>query len=611
MDFDALLIVATTIDFGIWAELGWQAWLTVGIIGVIFATLIATEASTDVVLMGAIAILTIAGVLAPKEALAGLANEGIVTIAVLYVVVAGLEATGGNTIITEKFLSRPKTVTGALTRMMFPVTFVSAFMNNTPVVAMFLPAVNDWAKQNRIAVSKLMIPLSYAAVLSGTVTMISTATNLLVNGMLLNAKGHSMHMFELTWVGLPITIVGVLFVVAFNKWLLPDRRPAMEQFGDTRQYTVEMMVDPAGPQVGKTIEQAGLRQLPNAFLAEIEREGTILPVVGPEVRLHANDRLVFVGVVGAVVDLQKIRGLQPATDQIFKLDAPRQQRCLIEAVVSPRCPIIGMTIRDGGFRSLYNAVVIAVARSGERINRKIGDIVLQSGDTLLLEAHPSFADNQRNSHHFYLVSRVAGSSPVNYERAYLALAILLVMIAVASFTSLGMLKAAMMAAGAMLITRCCTSSQARLSVEWKVIFTVAAAFALGTAVEKSGLAGAISQTVTGLSGGNHMVSLMAIYGGTLLLTELISHSAAVSLFFPIALGTAERLGVDYMPFVAAVTVAGSLGFATPLGYQTHMMVYSPGGYRFTDFLRIGIPMDLVCWIIAMIMIPIVLPFAPR
>ena len=598
-------------DLGIWAELGWQAWLTLGIIGVIFATLIATDASTDVVLMGAIAILTIAGVLAPKEALAGLANEGIVTIAVLYVVVAGLEATGGNTIITEKFLSRPTSVTGALTRMMFPVTFVSAFMNNTPVVAMFLPAVNDWAKQNRIAVSKLMIPLSYAAVLSGTVTMISTATNLLVNGMLLNAKGRSLHMFELTWVGLPITIVGVLFVVAFNKWLLPDRRPAIEQFGDTRQYTVEMMVDPAGPQVGKTIEQAGLRQLPNAFLAEIEREGTILPVVGPEVRLHANDRLVFVGVVGAVVDLQKIRGLKPATDQIFKLDAPREQRCLIEAVVSPRCPIIGMTIREGGFRSLYNAVVIAVARSGERINRKIGDIVLQSGDTLLLEAHPSFADNQRNSHHFYLVSRIAGSSPVKYERAYLALAILLAMIVVASFTSLGMLKSAMLAAGAMLLTRCCTSTQARLSVEWKVILTVAAAFALGTAVEKSGLAAAISQTVTALAGGNPMISLVAIYGGTLLLTELISHSAAVSLFFPIALGTAERLGVDYMPFVAAVTVAGSLGFATPLGYQTHMMVYSPGGYRFTDFLRIGIPMDLVCWIIAMITIPMVLPFAPR
>lgn len=598
-------------DTAIWAELGWQAWLTLGVIGVIFAALIATEASTDVVLVGAITVLMVTGVLSPKEALAGLSNEGIVTIAVLYVVVAGLEATGGNTIITEKFLRRPRSVTGALTKMMFPVTFVSAFMNNTPVVAMFLPAVNDWAKQNRIAVSKLMIPLSYAAVLSGTVTMISTATNLLVNGMLLNAKGHSMHMFELTWVGLPITIAGVLFVVAFNRWLLPDRRAASEQFRDTREYSVEMTVDPAGPLVGKTVEDAGLRQLPNTFLAEIEREGEIMPAVRPDVKLHAEDRLIFVGVVGAVVDLQKIRGLKPATDQIFKLDSPRERRCLIEAVVSPRCPIIGMSIREGEFRSLYNAVVIAVARSGERINKKIGDIVLQAGDTLLVEAHPSFADNQRNSHHFYLVSRVEGSQPVNHERAYIALAILLAMVLGASFTSLGMLKSAMLASGAMLFTRCCSANQARRSVEWKVILAVAAAFSLGGAVQKSGLANALAHTLTAAAGGDPLLSLAAIYGCTLMLTELISHSAAVSLLFPIALGTAQTLGIDYMPFVAAVTVAGSLGFATPLGYQTHMMVYSPGGYRFTDFLRIGIPMDILCWGIAMVTIPLVFPLVPR
>jgi di/tricarboxylate transporter len=315
--------------------------------------------------------------------------------------------------------------------------------------------------------------------------------------------------------------------------------------------------------------------------------------------------------VGAVVDLQRIRGLKPATDQIFKLDSPRERRCLIEAVVSPRCPIIGMSIREGEFRSLYNAVVIAVARSGERINKKVGDIVLQAGDTLLVEAHPSFADNQRNSHHFYLVSRVEGSAPVNHERAYIALAILLAMVLAASFTELGMLKSAMLASGAMLFTRCCTSNQARRSVEWKVILAVAAAFALGGAVEKSGLAKAIAGSLTDAAGGDPWLSLVAIYGGTLLLTELISHSASVSLLFPIALGTAQNLGIDYMPFVAAVTVAGSLGFATPLGYQTHMMVYSPGGYRFTDFLRIGIPMDLICWAIAMVTIPMVFPLVAR
>jgi di/tricarboxylate transporter len=594
-------------EINAWAELGWQAWLTIGVIGLIFAALMLTEAATDVVLVGAVTVLMVAGVLAPKEALAGLANEGIVTIAVLYVVVAGLDATGANTIIAERFLSRPKSVTGALTKMMFPVTFVSAFMNNTPVVAMFLPVVNDWAKQNRIAVSKLMIPLSYAAVLSGTVTIISTATNLLVNGMLISAKGRSMHMFELTWVGIPITIAGVLFVIAFNRWLLPDRRPVAEQFGDPREYSVEMLVEPNGALVGKSIEQAGLRQLPNTFLAEIEREGEIMPAVAPDVVLRAKDRLVFVGVIGAVVDIQKIRGLTPATNQIFKLDSPRSNRCLIEAVVSHRCPIIGQTIRDGEFRSLYNAVVIAVARAGERVNQKIGDIVLQPGDTLLLEANPAFAEQQRNLDHFYLVSRVEESAPVNYERAYVALTILLVMIAVASFTEFGMLKSAMLASGFMLFARCCTSTQARQSVEWKVILSVAAAFSLGAAVEKSGLAHAIASTLTTAAEGDPMLSLAGIYGATLLLTELISHSAAVSLIFPIALNTATNLNIDYMPFVAAVTVAGSLGFATPLGYQTHMMVYGPGGYKFTDFLRIGIPMDIICWSIAMVTIPWVFP----
>ncbi len=235
---------------------------------------------------------------------------------------------------------------------------------------------------------------------------------------------------------------------------------------------------------------------------------------------------------------------------------------------------------------------------------------VQPGDTLLLEAHPSFADNQRNSHHFYLVSRVEGSAPVNHERAYLALAILVAMILAASFTDLGMLKCGLIAAAAMLFLRCCTSAQARRSVEWKIIISVAAAFALGSAVQNTGLAAVFAHSLTDAAGGSALLSLIAIYGGTLLLTELISHSAAVSLMFPIAIGTASTLGIDYMPFVAAVTTAGSLGFATPLGYQTHMMVYSPGGYRFTDFLRIGIPMDILCWTIAMIMIPIVFPLVP-
>lgn len=590
-----------------WAALGWDAWLTGSVVVAVLVILMTTHQATDVVLTAAVTVLIVAGVLLPKEGLAGLGNESIITIAVLYVVVAGLDATGANTIIAERFLSKPKSITGALAKMMFPVTFVSAFMNNTPVVAMFLPTVNDWAKQHRIAVSKLMIPLSYAAVLSGTVTMISTATNLLVNGMLLNAKGVQFGMFDLFWVGIPITIAGVLFVVVFNKWLLPDRQAAMEQFSDPREYSVEMMVDAAGPLPGRTIEQAGLRQLPNLFLAEISRDDEILPAVGPQEKLRANDRLVFVGAVGSVVDLRKIRGLTPATNQIFKLEAPRARRCLIEAVVSPECPLIGRTIREGGFRTEYDAVIVAMSRRGERVERKLGDVTLRAGDTLLLEAHPSFAERQRSSHHFYLVSRVPDSSPVRFERAYVSLAILAVMVVAASFSTLGMLKAAMLASGAMLVTRCCTADEARRSVEWNIILSVAAAFALGTAVEKSGLAKAMAESITAAAGGSPMWSLVGIYAGTLLLTELISHSAAVSLLFPIAMSTADGLGIDFRPYAAAVTVAGSLGFATPLGYQTHMMVYGPGGYRFVDFLRIGVPMDILCFAIAMATIPLVFP----
>lgn len=346
----------------------------------------------------------------------------------------------------------------------------------------------------------------------------------------------------------------------------------------------------------------------HGYVAEIERDGEILAAVGPLEKLRGRDRLIFVGVVDAMIDVHRTRGLVPATDQIFKLDAPRRERCLIEAVVAADSPLVGQSVRQSRFRTVYSAAVIAVARRGERIARKIGDIVLRGGDTLLLEAHQDFAREHRNSGSFYLVSRLEDSAPIQYERAYLGIGILGAMIVVAGLGWLSMLEAVILAAGAMLATRCCTGAAARASVEWKIIVSIAAAFALGTAVEKTGVAGALAGGLTSAVGGNAWASMAAIYAGTLLLTEMVSHSAAVSLVFPVALKTAADLGVGYMPFVAAVTVAGSLGFATPLGYQTHMMVYGAGGYRFSDFLRIGVPMDLLCGTIAVLTIPVWIPF---
>jgi di/tricarboxylate transporter len=360
--------------------------------------------------------------------------------------------------------------------------------------------------------------------------------------------------------------------------------------------------------VGKTIESAGLRHLPGVYLAEIDRDGNALPAVSPQEVLRANDRLMFVGIVESVVDLQRMRGLLPATDQIAKLSAPRTQRCLIEAVVSNSCPLVGKTIRDGRFRNVYNAAVLAVGRNGERLHRKIGDIVLRAGDTLLVEAHPSFADQQRNSRDFFLVSRLPGSEPVRHEQAFVAVAVLVAMVVAASIGWLSMLEASMLAAGAMIFTRCVSIEAARRSVDWEVLLAIASSFAVGMALEKTGAAHDIAEGLVRLGGGSPWLSLAIFYGVTVVVTELITNNAAAALMFPFAMSTAEGLGVNYMPFVIAVMMAASAGFATPIGYQTNLMVYGPGGYRFSDYVRIGVPLDILIWAVTVAIVPWVWPF---
>jgi len=485
---------------------------------------------------------------------------------------------------------------------------ISGFMNNTPLVAMMIPAVSEWAKKYRLAVSKLMIPLSYAAILGGTCTLIGTSTNLVVAGFIEKSGLPPLGMFEITWVGLPCAVVGLAFILAVQNWLLPDRRAAISGLDDPREYTVEMLVAPDSPLAGKTIEQAGLRHLEGVFLAEIDRAGYILPAVSPQEPLRAGDRLVFVGVVDSVVDLQRIRGLVPATDQVFKLESPRSSRCLIEAVVSNSCPLTGKTIRDGRFRSIYNAAVIAVARNGERLQMKIGDIVLRAGDTLLLEAHPSFADQQKNSRDFFLVSRLENSNPPRHERALLAMGVLVAMVAAVTTGVLSLLQASLVAAGAMIVTRCCTTNQARRSIDWEVLLAIAASFGLSGALESTGAAEVIAQSMIGLAGGRPWLTLAVVYAITLVATELITNNAAAALMFPLALAAASSLGVSYVPFVIVVMMAASAGFATPIGYQTNLMVYGPGGYRFSDYMRIGIPLDLLVGVVAVLLAPLFFPF---
>jgi di/tricarboxylate transporter len=549
------------------------------------------------------------GVLSVADALSGLANPGLATVGVLYIVAAGLVNTGAAHALGTKFLGLPRSTAAAQIRLMLPAAAASGFLNNTPMVAMLVPVVEEWGRRCRISLSKLMIPLSYATILGGMLTLIGTSTNVVVYGLVLEETTLGpMGFFEIGFVGLPCAIVGLVYMVATQKWLLPERKPPLEDFGAAREYAIEMLLQDNSPMIGKSVEQAGLRQLPGAFLAEIERGPTVLPAVAPTEKLQAGDRLLFVGVVDSVAELLRLRGLVPAPEQVFKLNAPRPERRLFEVVVSDTCPVTGRTIRDGQFRTRYNAVVLAVARNGERLRAKIGDIELRAGDTLLLESGPNFLAQQRNSRDFLLVSELQGVTIPRHDRIWIAVGVLGVMVALASTGVLSMLEAGLVASGLMLATRCIKPNAARASIDWSVLVVIAASLGVGQALETSGAAQALADIWLGAAGMNPLLALAAVYVFTNVVTEMVSNNAAAVMSFPIAVATAEGLGVSLWPFVVVVMMAASCGFATPIGYQTNLMVYGPGGYRFSDYVRFGLPLNILVGVVTVLLAPVFWPF---
>ncbi|MEW8430238.1 MAG: SLC13 family permease, partial [gamma proteobacterium symbiont of Ctena orbiculata] len=536
--------------------MAWEGWFVLFIISLCFGLMATNRFSPDLVLMGGLTLLLISDIITPTEALAGLANESMVTIAVLYVVITGFRETGGINWIVDSVLGIPRSLSHAQLKLMAPVAAMSAFLNNTPIVAIFMPAVDEWAKRHRLSVSKLLLPLSYAAIAGGTCTLIGTSTNLVVNGLLSSeTELPAFGIFDIAWIGVPVTLAVFAYVIASQRWLLPERRPVISTYSDAREYTVEMVVEAKSPLVGKSIEKAGLRQLPGLYLIEIEREGRILTAVPPYECLQSGDHLVFVGIVDSVVDLQRIAGLKPATNQIFKLDSSRVDRCLTEAVISNTSPLIGKTIREGRFRSNYNAAIIAVARSGEKINKKIGDIKLQAGDTLLLVSHPDFFQQHHNSRDFFLVSSLCDLQPVRHKRAPIAMTILFLMVGVIAMGWLGILQAVMLAAGLMIITRCTTGRIARRAVDWEVLIVIAASFGIARALQNSGAAAVIAEWLLSFTLGSPWMALAAIFVLTALFTALATNNAAAVIMFPIALYAADSLEVSFLPFAVTIMVA--------------------------------------------------------
>ena len=575
--------------------------LTAAVLLALFIALFRTRIAPDMLFLVAVTVLLISGVLTPAEAFSGLSNAGVLTVAVLYVVAAAIKETGGVQWIVQTVLGKPRSVMHAQLRLMLPVTAFSAFLNNTPVVAMLIPAVSEWAQRFHLPVSKLFIPLSYAAILGGTCTLIGTSTNLVVNGMLIEATGSGFSLFSLAPIGLPIAVIGLVLIVVGSRFLLPDREALTTQLENVREYTIEMLVDSQGPLPGKTVEQAGLRHLPGCYLVEIDREGELMTGVSPQQRLEAGDRLIFVGRVDSVVDLQKIRGLNPATDQVFKLSGQRSQRTLIEAVVSDTSPMNGKTIKEGEFRTRYDAVVLAVARRGERIEGKLGGIRLQAGDTLLIEAGDSFLKAQRHSRDFFLTRHIEGSSVPRHDKARLALGIMAGMVLAAGTGVLPMLEAALLAAAALVATGCPSTHAARASIDWSVILVIASAFGLSAALDKTGLASLIAHQIATVAGQSSVGVMAAIFVATALLSAFMTNNAAAALMFPIALQLGNETGLAPTAVALGVIFGASACYMTPIGYQTNLMVLGPGGYRFSDFVGLGALLTVATGLIYVLM----------
>lgn len=575
--------------------MAWQAWFTLVVILGLIVALVREVARTDLLVLGTLAILLIAGIVTPDEAFAGFSNPAIITIGALYVVAAGIQRTGVLAILDRLVVKPGIGLPALLLRLLTPVALMSSFLNNTPVVAMLIPRLQAISERLGIPVSKLLIPLSYATIVGGMTTLIGTATNLVAAGLVKAAGITEFGMFEFAWIGVPAMIFTLLYLAFFGHRLLPAGTSVNGRAKhDARHYQFELKVPLTSPLAGKSIAEAELRALQDAYLIRIERDSRIIGPTTPEEILLPGDVLTFSGQSTAMDRLLLRRDLERNVDGIPQA-SPEDGLPLFEAVVSSYSSLVGRTLREIGFRDRYQGVVLAIHRQDEQLHGALGNIPLKPGDLLLIEARPGF--DKRWNHHtdFYLVAphRHARPLPPLSRKAPVALLLLAAMILSNVLGLLPLATAALGAAMGMVLLGCLRSQELRRSVEVSVMLTIAAAFGIGQAVEASGLAATLAHSIaTHALPFGPIAVLFALYMGTMLLTEIITNSAAVVLMIPIAIAAGVDAGINPHALALTVTVAASASFLSPLGYQTNLMVMGAGGYRIKDYFRAGFPLSL-------------------
>lgn len=585
-----------------------HAWITIITVLAMFATLLLTKLRTDLVFLAAIGVLYVTGVLDAKDAFSGFSSTSVIVIGVLFVVVAGLTHTGVLQWIVKNLLGQPSSYGKAVVRLMLPVAALSSFLSNTTVVAMFVGIVKMWSKKLGISPSKLLIPLSYASGMGGVCTLIGTPPNLIISGLYADETGKTMNVLATTIPGLFCLFVGVLSIIAMRK-LLPNRKTPESAFEDTSEYTVELLVPSDNPCVGKTLGEAGLFHVNGGSLLEIFHFDEVPTPVTEGEFILGGDRLVYAGQIADILELKNSHGLVSADHHVFSLDEVDSHRQLRTAYVTFGSNLIGSTIAKRSFEKKNNMTLVAVARRGDRIDQSPRDVVLQAGDTLLFECPPRMnvdTDQLSSQLHFFDSDQV-----VNLDgKTLVSTVIMIAMVALSALNVMPLLQCAFIAAAAMLVMGCCTPDQAMKSVNWDILMVFACSVVLGVAIQQTGIAERMATGILDVCGTNPLMVMTAICFVGTFLTEFISNTAAGAIFFPIMYETAEKLGYDPYPFLIALMISVSSSFATPIGSPTHMLVYGPGGYRFSDFMRIGLLMNLIILAANILIVNIVYPLTP-
>lgn len=587
------------------------AWMTLVLLVAMFLFLAWNRLPIWLVFIGTLTVAMTLRLASPSDLLKGYSNSGVVTVAALYPVAAGMYATGAISLLSEWAVGLPKSLPVARFKILVPVAFASAFLYNTPLVAMMIPAVRDITRRTGLSGSKLFMGLSYIALLGGTITLIGTSVNLIVAGLVSDAvaKGElaaitPIGVFTPALIGVPATIAGLAYMMTIGGRLLPDR--SRDQTGvEKRTYRTEFRVDDSRLS-GKTLEQVGLAQPVGFTLESLTRNGTRLKPLSSET-LQSGDLLAFSAPADVLPGLWTTIGLVPA--YATRMFSQRHEHQLVEVVLSARSPAIGHKVGDLPLPdSPYQLMLVGVSRHGEAPREPLADFHLEAGDAGVVEVDDAFFYENRRESDFILTKRLEGFRVQRIDRAVVAIAITIAMVVIAATGTTSMLNAALLAALAMLLSGCLTIDRLWQSVDWQTIVVLGAAIGLESAVTGSGLAARTASLFAAIGGGSPMMALAAVYVGTVLLTNVITNVAAAVLMFSVAVSLASGLGVSFLPFAMVLMSAASSAFVNPAGFQTNLMVQKPGGYVVFDYVKVGLPLTFIVGAVVLLLAPVVYGF---